>query len=272
MVNVSEVEPFSGMLAAPNALIMTGGATTVIEALEVLPVPPSVEVTWTLLFFTPAVVPCTLTETVQLALAAKVPALRLTEPDPATAVAVPPQVLFNALGVATTRPAGRLSVNAIPFSVKLVFGLLMVKVSEVVPFSGMIAAPNALVIEGGVATVKFAEAVLPVPPLVELTAPDVLVYCPDAVAVTFTTRVQLVLTAMLPPVREMLVEPATAVAVPPQVFERPFGVETTSPVGNVSVNATPVSATVFAAGLVMVKVRVVVPFSGIVVGLKALEI
>ena len=134
----------------------------------------------------------------------------------------------------------------------------MVNVSEVVPFSGMLAAPNALVIDGGVATVKLAEAVLPVPPLVELTAPLVLVYCPDAVPVTFTTRVQLVLTAMLPPVREMLVEPATAVAVPPQVLERPFGVETTSPVGSVSVNATPVSATVFAAGLVMVKVSVVV--------------
>ena len=36
-----------------------------------------------------------------------------------------------------------------------------------VPFSGMLAAPNALVIDGGEATVKLAEAVLPVPPLVE---------------------------------------------------------------------------------------------------------
>src|SRR5712671_1468325 len=107
MVKVSEVEPFSGMLAAPNALIMTGGATTVIEALEVFPAPPSVEVTWTLLFFTPAVVPCTFTETVQLALAANVPPDKLTEPEPATAVAVPPQVLLSALGVAITRPAGR---------------------------------------------------------------------------------------------------------------------------------------------------------------------
>ena len=122
MVKVRLVEPFSGMLAAPNALIMTGGATTVMEALEVLPVPPSVEVTWTLLFFTPAVVPCTLTETVQLALAAKVPAERLILPDPATAVAVPPQVLFNALGVATTKPAGRLSVKAIPVRASVVFG------------------------------------------------------------------------------------------------------------------------------------------------------
>src|SRR5579864_205547 len=148
----------------------------------------------------------------------------------------------------------------------------MVNVNDVVPFSGMLAAPKTLVIEGGVATVRLAEAVLPVPPFVELTAPLVLVYCPDAVPVTFTTRVQFVFTAMLPPVREILVEPATAVAVPPQVFERPFGVETTRPVGSVSVNATPVSATVLAAGLVMVKVSVVIPFSGIVVGLNALAI
>jgi hypothetical protein len=33
------------MLAAPKAFVMVGGPTTVIEALEVLPVPPSVEVT-----------------------------------------------------------------------------------------------------------------------------------------------------------------------------------------------------------------------------------
>src|SRR6266853_4647254 len=107
MVKVSEVEPFSGMLAAPNALIMTGGATTVMEALEVFPVPPSVEVTWTLLFFTPAVVPVTLTENVHDPLVVRVPPERLTEPEPDTAVAVPPQVLFNAFGVAITSPAGK---------------------------------------------------------------------------------------------------------------------------------------------------------------------
>jgi hypothetical protein len=44
-VKVNEVEPFSGMLAAPNALIITGGPTTVMLAFEVFPVPPSVEAT-----------------------------------------------------------------------------------------------------------------------------------------------------------------------------------------------------------------------------------
>jgi len=175
MVKLRLVEPFSGIEAAPKALMITGGPTTVIDALDVLPVPASVEVTWTLLFFTPAVVPCTFTETVQLALAANVPAERLMLPEPATAVAVPPQVLFKALGVATTNPAGRLSVKAIPVSARLVLGFWMVNVSDVVPFSGMLAAPNAFVIVGGVATVRLAEAVLPVPPLVEVTLPVVLV-------------------------------------------------------------------------------------------------
>jgi len=122
IVKLRLVDPFSGMLAAPKAFAIVGGPTTVMEALDVLPVPPSVEVTWTLLFFTPAVVPCTLTETVQLALAARVPAERLMLPDPATAVAVPPQVLFRPDGVATTNPAGRLSVKAMPFSVTFVLG------------------------------------------------------------------------------------------------------------------------------------------------------
>src|SRR5260221_480463 len=157
MVKVSEVEPPSETLAAPNALMITGGATTVMLALEVLPVPPSVEVTWTLLFFTPAVVPVTFTDKVQEVLTASVPADRLTDEAPATAVAVPPQVLVSPLGVATTSPAGKVSVNATPASATvLAAGLVMVNVSEVVPFNGMAGAPKALAIEGGATTVRTA--------------------------------------------------------------------------------------------------------------------
>src|SRR5258708_20195776 len=112
------------MLAAPNALIITGGGHTVTLGLEVFPVPPSVDVTCTLLFFTPAVVPVTFTDNVHEALIASVPPDRLTVPEPATAVAVPPQVLLNPLGVATTRPAGRLSVKATPVSATLAFGFV----------------------------------------------------------------------------------------------------------------------------------------------------
>lgn len=93
--------------------------------------------------------------------------LKDTDDDPATAVAVPLQVVFRLFGVATTRPAGRLSVKATPFSVRFTLVLLRVNVSEVVPFSGMVAAPNALAMVGGLMTVIFAEDVLPLPASVE---------------------------------------------------------------------------------------------------------
>jgi hypothetical protein len=122
MVKLSEVVPLKGTEAAPNALMITGGATTVTVALEVLPVPPSVDVTWTLLFFTPAVVPVTFTVIVHEALTASVPAAKLADEDPGTAVAVPLQVLVSAVGVAITTPAGRLSVKATPERVAPAFG------------------------------------------------------------------------------------------------------------------------------------------------------
>src|SRR6266851_4002903 len=156
------------MLAAPNALMITGGATTVTLALEVLPVPPSVEVTCTLLFFAPAVVPVTFTEKVQEELVAKVAPDRVTLPEPAVAVMVPPpQLPVRPFGVATTKPAGSVSVKATPVSgMVLIAGFVMVKLKLVEPFSGMVTAPNALVIIGGVATARLAVAVFPVPPFV----------------------------------------------------------------------------------------------------------
>jgi len=75
-----------------------------------------------------------------------------------------------------------------------------------------------------------------------------------------TTTVQDVFTAMVPPVSEMLVLPAVAVAVPPQLSVRPFGVAMTKPAGSASVKATPASATVFAAGFVRVNVSVLFAF------------
>jgi hypothetical protein len=83
--------------------------------------------------------------------------------------------LFRLEVGATVNPAGNVSANASPLSVALLFGFDTVKVSEVVPFSGRLAAPNAFVIVGGLATVRFAVPVFPVPPLVEVTAPVVLV-------------------------------------------------------------------------------------------------
>src|SRR5947209_388718 len=150
----------------------------------------------------------------------------------------------------------------------------MVMVSDVVPFCGILVAPNTLVTVAGVATLSVAVLlVAPVPPLVELTAPVVLVTVPDCVPVTFTTIVHVLPgVAMLPPVRLMLVELAAAVTVPPQVLLTPGVDATCNPLVNVSLNATPFSALVLLAGLVIVNVTVVVPFSVIFAAPNALLI
>jgi hypothetical protein len=109
--------------------------------------------------------------------------------------------------------------------------------------------------------------------LVELTAPGVLVTVPDCVPVTFTTIVHVDPgVAMLPPTRLMLVEFAVAVTVPPQVLLTPGVDATCNPFVNVSLNAIPFSALVLLAGLVIVKVTVVVPFSVIFAAPNALLI
>src|SRR5947209_18421467 len=103
------------MLAAPNALAMLGGPITVIDAvLLVAPAPLSFdEIGPVVLFCTPEDTPVTSRLMVQDAFAASVPLKRVTEPDPAAAVAVPPQVLVRFGVAATCRPAGSVSLNAI---------------------------------------------------------------------------------------------------------------------------------------------------------------
>src|SRR5262245_453514 len=82
----------------------------------------------------------------------------------------------------TVRPAGSVSVQPTPLSATgFAAGLVRVKVSDVVVVSGIVAAPNALARVGGAATATSAVAVLPVPPLVELTLPLVLVRAPALV-------------------------------------------------------------------------------------------
>jgi hypothetical protein len=112
-VKLRLVDPLRGMLAAPNDLAITGGAITKSVASELFPA-PCVELTATELLFVPALVPVTFTLTVQFALAASVPEDKVTVPDPAVALAVPPQLFVNDGAAATITPEGRLSVNARP--------------------------------------------------------------------------------------------------------------------------------------------------------------
>ena len=89
--------------------------------------------------------------------------------------------------------------------------------------------------------------------------------------VTLTVTVQLAPAPTLPPLSATLEPPAVADAVPlPHVVEA-FGVlPAVTPLGNVSVNATPVSATAFAAVFATVIVKTDVPPTEIGVGLNAL--
>src|SRR5262245_40243357 len=96
-----------------------------------------------------------LTETAHEVVAARVPPARLKEAAPPTAVAVPPQVLVRFGVEATIRPGCKLSVKAMPLSAAPAFGLLMLRVSVVVPFLGMVVGAKVFVIAGGAITARF---------------------------------------------------------------------------------------------------------------------
>ena len=94
--------------------------------------------------------PGSLRSKLQDVIAASVAPDRLILFAPAVAVMVPPpHEPVSPFGVATTRPGGRLSVNATPVSTSAVFMLPMVKLRLVLALSWMDAAPNILVTVGG---------------------------------------------------------------------------------------------------------------------------
>jgi hypothetical protein len=92
-----------------------------------VPVPLSVDVMApVVLTLAPAVGAATLTVKVQLEAAAKLPLAKLTLFEPATAVAVPPQVLASPGTAATTRSPGSVSVKPIPLKLVAPLGLAIV--------------------------------------------------------------------------------------------------------------------------------------------------
>ena len=137
-----------------SKLIAGAGVFTNTSATDVFPVPPLVEATVTELVLSPTVVPVTFTLIVQDAPAARLTPVKLTIDDAATAVGVPPHVFESPLGVATTRPAGRLSVKFTPVKVVVVLGLLITNVSAVELPVKIGFAVNALLITGGATTVN----------------------------------------------------------------------------------------------------------------------
>jgi hypothetical protein len=146
-----------------------------------------------------------------------------------------------------------------PVSDVAVFGLLIVKLSEVEAPSAILAAPKDFRTVGGATTITLAFEVFPA----EVTA--TLLFCtPAAIPSTFTVNVQDPLTASVAPARLTEEEPTTAVmAPPPHDPVRPLGAETCSPAGKASVNAMPVRGMVFNTGLLIVNANVVEPASAI---------
>ncbi len=191
-------------------------------------------------------------------------------PVGAVVVSVPPQRLADAL--ATVNPVGSASVNATPVRAStFAAGFVIVNVREVVACSAIEVGLNSVEIVAGASTLIDAVAVLPVPPSVEVTALVVLFCSPVTVPVTFREKLQELLAAMVPPVSAIVFVPGVAVIVPlPQEPLSPLGVETTSPDGSASVNATPVKAV--ALPFWMVKVRLVEPFSGMLAAPNAFVI
>ena len=240
IVKVNVLVALSAMVIGLKALAMTGGPRTSMLADAVPPVPASVEVTFPeMLCLVPAVVPVTLTVKLQEPLAGRLEPVRLTLLPPAVAVLEPVQVPPTAGGVATTRPAGSVSMKPTPVSATVLFGFPIRKVSDVVPPTAIVGAPNDLPIEGGATTVSDALETLPGPPSVEVTW-TALFLTPAVVPVTLTEIVQTAPPGNVPSARLTVEEPATALMVPaPQLPLRPLDVATTRPAGKLSVKPTP---------------------------------
>jgi hypothetical protein len=239
MLNVRLVVPFSGILAAPNILLITGGATTVIDALAVPPVPPLAADTFPVkLFLTPAVVPVTVTLNEQVVLVPIAPPESVIMLG-AVVVRVPPPHTAE-LPLGTVRPAGNVSVNATPVNAVVVFGFVIVKLSTLVPFSGIADASKPFMIDGGPTTVRVAVLlVAPVPLSVELIVPVVLFQTPVVEPVTVTLNMQFPLAARAPPLKLIRFGDVVETMPPPQAAVGPE-VGTVIPAGRVSVNAMPV--------------------------------
>jgi hypothetical protein len=265
-VKVTACPKLLGLADDVSAVVVA--AATMSDAVAGLPGGASLELTGeVVLTLVPALVAVTLTEIVQEADPASDAPDRPAELPPAVAAMVPPHDPDRPFGVATTNPAGNVSVNATPVMV-VVAALVMVKLSDVLPPRGTDAAPKAsLIVGAGASTKRDAVAVLPGGARAAVTV-TALVFVPTVVPVTLTEIVQEPSTEPTRsrsklPERLTLPLPAVAVTVPPNgaakhVPVSPFGVATTSPAGRLSVNRT-WAATSEGSVFETVKVSEVVP-------------
>ena len=194
----------------------------------------------------------TVTETTQVEPAASEPPTRLRPLPPATAVAVPPQVLTTGgvRGVALTSPAGYASANETPDSALLAFGFEIVNVSSDAPSVTIGLVPNAFAIVGGRIAVTEATADPPGPVLIPLsvdeTKPLTLVCGPGVVTTTLTLAVHEPDAGIVAPAdwpKSSVVAPGAGAhdGEPPHVVAAAGNGATCTPEGRASANLTPVS-------------------------------
>jgi hypothetical protein len=150
-------------------------------------------------------------------------------------------------------------------------------VRVLMPPGAIVVGLNDLASAGGATTVIAAVLlVAPVPASLEVIALVVFSFVPEVVPFTPTVKVQVEPAAgeavNVPPDRLTLLLPAIAVIVPLPHEPVTFGVgATTSPAGRLSVNPTPLRPLVV-FGLLIVKLNVLMEFSGILAGLNAFVI
>ncbi len=126
-----------------------------------LPLPDDWETTCALAVWVPSAVAATLTLTVQTCEAERVPKT-VMDPLPGVAVTVSPGHGFETpAGFATTNPDVRLRLGLNSTSIGTGFGFVIVKLSGMVPFNGMVIPfPNVIVsVGGGSVTMRLAVAV-----------------------------------------------------------------------------------------------------------------
>ncbi len=252
----------------------------VFEATPVAATGPVIEIAPVVLFCAPAVAPVTVTGITQLAPPAKVPAVNASVLPPVIVI-VPPQV--DDVPFAAVKPAGKVSLNAIPLIAVAALVLVTVKFIVVVPPTAILLATKAFAIVGAVAIVSVAvfetTPVKAAGPLA-VGALLVLLYVPDALAVTFTVTVQEVPEVSVSPDTVMPTSPAFSAPAPLSVSVEPVQLFVTvvfasviapGVVGNTSVTLIPVTLPGFAAGFVIVKVSVVLPPLAIVAAPNAFD-
>jgi hypothetical protein len=151
IVKAREVLALRAMDEEPKAIEIVGAgiAITTTCAVEVLPVPPSLDVTVTGLFFVPTLVPTTLMVRLHEEFAGSVAFAMLMLLLPLIARIVPPQDSLRPLGVATTRPEVNVSVNPTPVSCNEALGLVIAKLRVAAVAFRMTVPPPVSLIEGG---------------------------------------------------------------------------------------------------------------------------